>query len=240
MMTGTIVQLGSATAGQVLYQGPPTSDDLSRYNRALATGGPWGTPALNQGDAQGMMIARAQVKAGTWPYRTESGGDGVALIFRYNSATKTVTIKAEADNNLIGTITGWLRKACSVGQYADPRIAAGCALVGQGGGAGGESGIVSYPTDAITAQNPMTGLWHIAVPKSSPLSGLGLGPAQIAAYKEIEQTPVEPRGPAKVSWEDYQKAAPPWYKRPVVWLGIAAGVGVIGGGAWYLRRKRRK
>jgi hypothetical protein len=236
MMVGSYMTLGATTAGQVLYQGPPTADDLARYRKMGI--GVWCQTGM---DVAAFNACVQLVKKGVHPFRVDSGGEGIALVYRYNPTTNVVTIKAEASNNLLSTIMGWLRKACSVGQYADPRVAAGCALVGSDGGSGGGAGIVAYPTNAITAQNPATGLWHIAVPEEGGgLSGvLGLGPAQVAAFMEIEKTTTQPRGPTVVSWPEYKKAIPPWYKKPKVWIGIGAAAVVIGGGVWYLRRRRK-
>jgi hypothetical protein len=95
-----------------------------------------------------------------------------------------------------------------------------------------------FPPGSIQTQSK-TGLFRVAVPSGSAgqLGGpnLSLG----AAFQELPPRTTAAPNVRFVSESQFEKETDPrpFYKKPRVLGGIAAGVAILGGGAWYLTRR---
>ncbi len=83
-------------------------------------------------------------------------------------------------------------------------------------------------TAKLAAYDPKLGAYRVAIPK-------GLG-ATAATHQEIAPSPTAPGDAQLVSLPVLETAvgAKPWYKQPLVWLGIGVGVVGLGAGTYYL------
>lgn len=161
---GLAGEFDGAKVGQVLYTGPPTSDDLTRYRNVLKVNNYSGVCAgamassMQDGGAA-LRQCQALVKAGRSPFRADSGGDGVAITYRYNPTTNVMTIRAEASNNILATVVNWIKKACAIGKFADPRIGAVCGIMSPGGSPPPAS--VSQSSTGLAAKSSSATPWLI-------------------------------------------------------------------------------
>lgn len=95
----------------------------------------------------------------------------------------------------------------------------------------------TYPPGTITAFNPSTNMWRVAVPVAL---GLGIFGAP-AAFTEVAPAQSPPNGATQVSQTQFEKQTGtlPIYKRPLFWVAVVGGVAVLGGGGYLLFRRKR-
>jgi hypothetical protein len=108
-----------------------------------------------------------------------------------------------------------------------------------------------YPPGTITAFSPKLGKWRIAIPRGA-FAGLGIADTNgycIFGDCGLGQTHTEdapsdtlPTGPRQVAEDALDTAVgtkQPIYKKVWFWVGIGGGVAALGGGAYYLTRKKK-
>lgn len=113
----------------------------------------------------------------------------------------------------------------------------------------------SYPAGTIYAYSVKLGRYRIAVPRMPGMAGFGIAEAGVfgdcvfgdcglgadAAYTEVAPSASPPPGGTATTESDLEKktGTQPWYKKPLVLAAIAGGVAVVGGGSYFLVRRKR-
>jgi hypothetical protein len=102
----------------------------------------------------------------------------------------------------------------------------------------------TYPPGSVTAFDAKKLQWRIAVPRQP--AGFGIFDAATSPLVEVAPAPgnAPPVGVAQVSTNTLLKQTGqlPFFKdpkNPLFWVAIASGVVVIGGGSYFLLRKRK-
>lgn len=101
---------------------------------------------------------------------------------------------------------------------------------------GGGEAPQQYPAGTITALDPRTGSYRIAIPV-----GTTLGAADTVTHTEVASAATAPGGVTQVTLPEFQAKTGtlPWYRKPWVWAAAGGGALILGGGAYYVFRRKR-
>ena len=108
------------------------------------------------------------------------------------------------------------------------------AMVVPGGGAGQIPMPGGVPTGTIHFFDARLGRFRIAVP-------IGLAGFGEATHVEIAPVATAPTGSQPVTESEFldKTDQKPWYKKPLIWVGVGAGLLVVGTGTYFIARRRR-